>query len=496
MKSTRGPLRTASILGLLFVLALPLCAQTVVRAVPVPVAPVSAPAVPKLSFVQNMALSAMLLLSPLQAPSVAPSAADLRLPTPIVQTVEASQVRALPGEPVFAKVYAAPAAQLAAQPESRILLPEAAKGLHQTVRQYEEQTPSEQKRQSAESARFQAAALFDGAGARAERQDSVPVLAQAADSKAAYLSEVSGLSGQELLGALRRITGKGFSEKGYGEARDYMYSTADNVTVNGVKGIIDAYSGLFLPGTSGSGGQYKEPGDANEDGYSDRDGVNAEHVWPQSFFNRQLPMRSDLHHLMATLAHPNSVRGHLPFGEVTDPEYSNKGGAKMGNGVFEPPDFTKGRVARAVLYFYARYGDRSVFQGDSRGFFGPKVEMLLRWNREHPPTEFEKRRNDLVERWQGNRNPFVDDPSLAERIGVEGFKGQRGTDLARARGAVQTDLRPGDLQRDFTKVQPDMPLDETLRQDDRRESGRQRHGRRWEKRHHGSSQQSRSLARR
>ncbi len=136
--------------------------------------------------------------------------------------------------------------------------------------------------------------------------------------------------------------------------------------------------------------------------------------------------RTDLHHLLPTFHHPNSIRSNLPFGEVKGkPEYSNDAGAKMGGGVFEPPNFTKGKVARAVLYFYTRYYDRNITQGaHNSAFFKDRVEMFLRWNREHPPTAEEVKRNDLVEKYQGNRNPFVDDHTLADRIGVQGFGGR------------------------------------------------------------------------
>jgi hypothetical protein len=241
-----------------------------------------------------------------------------------------------------------------------------------------------------------------------------------------------------------------------------MYSIADNQVSHGVRGIVDAYSGIFLTGQSGDGTAYKERGDENGDGFVDHDGVNAEHVWPQSFFNKQSPMRSDLHHLMATLMHPNSIRGHLPFGEVSasHPDYQHNGGAKMGEGVFEPPDITKGRVARAVLYFYTRYYDRDIFSGDSRGFFKERIEMFLRWNREHPPTEFERRRNDLVEQWQGNRNPFTDDPELADRIGVEGFR-------SLAPNPIRPGMREEDLKRDYVKDEPNR-TDDIGRQPGRR----------------------------
>jgi len=42
--------------------------------------------------------------------------------------------------------------------------------------------------------------------------------------------------------------------------------------------------------------------------------------------------------------------------------------------------------------------------------------VLRQWHREHPPTHREVRRNDVIEAWQGNRNPFVDHPELVGLI--------------------------------------------------------------------------------
>src|SRR5213078_3639775 len=109
----------------------------------------------------------------------------------------------------------------------------------------------------------------------------------------------------------------------------------------------------------------------------------------------------------------NSVRGNLPFGEVTTPDYENKAGAKRGNGVFEPPDAVKGRVARGLLYFYSRYKDSPTFGRSAVVFWNRQIPILLQWNRQFPPDAFEARRNDLVAAYQGNRNPFIDDYLLA-----------------------------------------------------------------------------------
>lgn len=232
--------------------------------------------------------------------------------------------------------------------------------------------------------------------------------------------------GAALLASLHEITGRGFQEHDYEEAWRYMFSVAENIVSHGVRGVVDAYSLIFVPGTSDNGSAYPEKGDQNEDEWVDRDGMNVEHPWPQSFFKRKLPMRSDLHCMLATFIHPNSMRSNLPFGEVRgQSEYSNNGGAKMGQGVFEPPNATKGKVARDILYFFTRYYDKVITQGAyNNDFFSNRLEMFLRWNREHPPDADERRHNDLVERFQGNCNPFIDDPSLADRIGLEGFRSQ------------------------------------------------------------------------
>ncbi|MCX5788739.1 MAG: endonuclease [Elusimicrobia bacterium] len=247
-------------------------------------------------------------------------------------------------------------------------------------------------------------------------------LASVAQARTAVRAQAPAASA--LLQSLHDAAAANHHPRTYGEAEAFLYSKADNVVRDGMRGIVDAYSGIFVPGTSPDGSDYKESGDQNGDGFSDRGGMNVEHTWPQSFFSKQLPMRTDLHHLLATFMHPNGIRSNLPFGEVRGPgEYSNSGGAKMGQGVFEPPDAAKGRVARAVLYFYTRYFDRNIYNGAfDQAFWNDNIEMFLRWNRQFPPTQDELRRNDLVEQFQGNRNPYVDDPSLADRVGADGFR--------------------------------------------------------------------------
>lgn len=282
--------------------------------------------------------------------------------------------------------------------------------------------------------------LFDGAGELKTRSGSVfsPARVDIPGAKgfafvrikaapAAAVKPVpntQGLSGSALLKRVSQIAAMGQTTHEYREASHYLFGTADNHALNGIHGVADAYSGVFVPGTSADGHDYHESGDPSHDGWERGQVMNVEHVFPQSLFSQHIPMRSDLHHLMATLEHPNGMRGNLPFGVVTGPaDYHNAAGAKRGGNHFEPPDFTKGRVARAMLYFHARYKDQAFFASPAAiAFWDGQIETLLDWNRRFPPTVEERTRNDQVQAFQGNRNPYVDDPGMADRIGADALR--------------------------------------------------------------------------
>ncbi|WP_295905740.1 endonuclease I family protein [uncultured Bdellovibrio sp.] len=145
--------------------------------------------------------------------------------------------------------------------------------------------------------------------------------------------------------------------------------------------------------------------------------INVEHTWPQSHFTRRFPdevQKSDLHHLFPTDSQINAIRGNNMFGEVSHDLMELKCPASrfgLGSGgsdeVFEPPQDHKGNVARALFYFSVRY-DMPINQLE---------EVILRkWNKEDPVDAEEMRRNEEIFKAQGNRNPFIDFPELADRI--------------------------------------------------------------------------------
>ena len=235
----------------------------------------------------------------------------------------------------------------------------------------------------------------------------------------------ASLTGEELFEYLHAATEPAprRAPTSYSASKSFMYSKADNIGCNGKPGIITFYSQICANGSSSDGNSYKEQGDQNGDGVVDKF-VNAEHLWPQSFFGKALPMVADLHHLQSTFVTPNGRRSNLRFCKVSKAKYSTSSGSKLGDNCFEPADAVKGNVARALLYFVNRYSNNNIRQGGMNydEFWTKNVPMFLEWNKMDPPDANEKRRNDLIEEYQGNRNPFVDDYTLADRIGVQAFQ--------------------------------------------------------------------------
>jgi endonuclease G len=156
-------------------------------------------------------------------------------------------------------------------------------------------------------------------------------------------------------------------------------------------------------------------------------GFNCEHVVPQSWFGKREPMRSDLHHLFTCESDCNSFRGNIPYFDFKDFEpqpapdpaeaaarrLCGKRDVERGRQGFEP-EFNKGAVARATLYFLLRYpgeiGDRPVeFNPDDVG-------LLIDWHNGNPVSDWERHRNEAIAEVQQNRNPFIDNPSWAEKV--------------------------------------------------------------------------------
>lgn len=244
----------------------------------------------------------------------------------------------------------------------------------------------------------------------------------------AYYAPARGKQGLELLWALQQRVSQA-EVLDYGEAMAYLYTVAESVPQGKENAVRAAYSNVLISGDGPSGHKYQERGDANGDGKKG-DAINCEHTWPQAFFGKQGAMRSDLHHLFPTLSTPNSQRGSLPLGLASEGRisYATASGSYLVSRahqqpVFEPYDGQKGNSARALLYFYLRYHDQAIRQGDYQAadFFVARLAQFRHWDQLDPVDAREQVRQEHIFRRQGNRNPFIDIPGLIDAIGLETF---------------------------------------------------------------------------
>lgn len=145
-----------------------------------------------------------------------------------------------------------------------------------------------------------------------------------------------------------------------------------------------------------------------------------EHVFPRSIGTPNLGSEgagSDAHNLRAIDAQRNNTRGNRLFGAANPsvPSYS------ISSNSWYPGDEWIGDVARIIMYMYLRYPTQCAAMnvatgGSTFASLGDMPDVLLQWNAQDPPSDFERNRNDTIAASQGNRNPFIDNPYLATLI--------------------------------------------------------------------------------
>ena len=163
------------------------------------------------------------------------------------------------------------------------------------------------------------------------------------------------------------------------------------------------------------------------------DCYNREHVIPQSLFSKKEPMRSDVFHLYPTDGYVNNRRSDYPHAEVGSISYSSNNSftivgtsstSGVSGNVCEPNDIYKGDIARTYFYFVTAYQDKvssfkpyAAFSNDSYPSLSKwAINLYLKWAKEDPVSEKEIKRNEAIYQLQGNRNPFIDYPDLAQRV--------------------------------------------------------------------------------
>ncbi|MDP2721559.1 MAG: endonuclease [Bacteroidales bacterium] len=224
-----------------------------------------------------------------------------------------------------------------------------------------------------------------------------------------YYDGAEGLSGEALKSELHQII-KGHTTYSYNDLRDFILKNTDE-DPNNSNNVILLYTGR-------SQAKSTFGGNAND--------WNREHVWAKSHgnFGTTPPAGTDAHHLRPTDASVNSTRGNLDFDMGGNP-ISEAPGCFVDGDSFEPRDAVKGDVARMIFYMATRYeggnGEPDLEVVD-RVNTSPapehgKLSVLIQWNLQDPPDDFERHRNDVIHyQYQHNRNPFIDHPEYVDAI--------------------------------------------------------------------------------
>lgn len=294
-----------------------------------------------------------------------------------------------------------------------------------------------------------ASRIADAGGAR-PAQDTVVDFDVASGGGSGYYARVNTSSAPQLRCSLHQ-TIKGhvaFPYSGSGTSTWTILEIADQDPNNSGR-VLDAYrnrSYAKVTDRAGSGSGLK---------------YNREHTWPNSLGfgstngDKGLPHApyTDTHMLYLTDAQWNSDRGNKPYADcpsgcgerVTEANNGSGGGsgAYPGNsnwvrtpdgnaGSFQVWGKRKGDMARAVMYMAIRYeggrdpntqqsepdleltDDRSriLITSSSPAYMG-LLSTLLAWHQADPPDAAERARNDVIQGFQGNRNPFIDHPEWA-----------------------------------------------------------------------------------
>jgi endonuclease I len=203
----------------------------------------------------------------------------------------------------------------------------------------------------------------------------------------------------------------------------------------------------------------------------DRNSWSREDLWPiERGATRESPALTDVHSKKPADSSVLLKKDRLFFGICGTVE--NEGACsrpattetaddtEQDSKIFAPPASFRGDVARSLFYTALRYEEQlglrltdcPPFRDGEFGY----LSMLLKWHEEDRVSPEEQARNNRAcERWQGNRNPFVDYPEL-----VTQYFGQPDTIVDGTRTYSQcttptnaptadpnecSDLKPGDI---------------------------------------------------
>ena len=174
------------------------------------------------------------------------------------------------------------------------------------------------------------------------------------------------------------------------------------------------------------------------DGLEAVNGMNIEHSFANSWWGHIVNNAyCDLFNLYPSDSEANGRKSNNPIGVVDGAVAYDNGVTRVGRSssyrpdslitVWEPADNWKGDFARTFFYMATCYEDYTDLWQTTEGLLMVEknryptlrpwiATLLMQWNRQDPVDDIERERNANVQQIQGNRNPFIDYPQLADYI--------------------------------------------------------------------------------
>ena len=284
-----------------------------------------------------------------------------------------------------------------------------------------------------------------------------------ADSLPYYYASIDGTSGKQLLDSIQQVAKIGYRTNDFRYDSVWLAYKYTDLRPDGY--IWEIYSDCVF--------EYEKDRTSNTTQTGECKGYNREHAMCQSWFgttslagkemssSKKNSPGSDIFHIYPTAFGMNSRRGNRPYGEVSQSNYTSGNGSKYGTSVssvsvensvagtfvegsinmstnvFEPADEYKGDIARSYFGTMVKWAGEWAFNKAEEGrvifdatidadtHYGPEnnygftdygLALMLKWHRQDPVSQKEVDRNNGIQKTQGNRNPFVDYPYLAEYI--------------------------------------------------------------------------------
>ena len=284
-----------------------------------------------------------------------------------------------------------------------------------------------------------------------------------ADSLPAYYESIDGTSGKALVDAIQQVAKLGYRTDDFRYDSVWLAFKHTDMRPDGY--IWEIYSDCDFV--------YEKDRTSNTSQTGDCKGYNREHAMCQSWFgtaslagkemssSKKNSPGSDIFHIYPASYGMNSRRGNRPYGEVQTAANTSGNGTLYGTpittksvansvagayiegkitqstNVLEPADEYKGDIARSYFGTMVKWAGEWAFNKNELGniifdatidadtHYAPEnnygftdygLALMLTWHRQDPVSQKEVDRNNGIQKTQGNRNPFIDYPYLAEYI--------------------------------------------------------------------------------